>query len=70
MHVAASEGQVRSNLNYHGFSNITLLIFLQLDIVKYLVENGSDVNAEDKFKNTCLNDAVRHKYTLLYNLLT
>ena len=34
---------------------------MQLEIVKYLIDNGSDVNAEDKFKNTCLNDAVRHK---------
>ena len=32
------------------------------EVVRYLLANGADVNAEDQFKNTCLNDAVRHKW--------
>lgn len=36
-------------------------IYLQLEVVMYLVENKADINLEDQFKNTSLNDAVRHK---------
>ncbi len=71
MHVAASEGQVKIILFFLYSMIVALsqlipavLYFTQLEIVKFLIENGSDVNAEDKFKNTCLNDAVRHKYSI------
>ena len=37
----------------------------QLEIVRFLVEGRADVNAQDKFKHTCLNDAVQHKYELV-----
>jgi hypothetical protein len=69
LHVAASEGQVIVTMTFALVFDISasaqlilfcLCFFSQLVIVKYLIENGSDVNAEDKFKNTCLNDAVRH----------
>jgi len=33
-----------------------------LDAVIFLLENGSDGNMRDRFENTALNDAVRHKH--------
>jgi hypothetical protein len=33
----------------------------QLEIVQYLLKAGADVHAQDEFKHTCLNDAVRHR---------
>ena len=34
----------------------------QLETVEFLISYSADLNAEDVFKNTCLNDAVRHRY--------
>ena len=39
---------------------------MQIEIVKFLMCNNADVNAEDEFKNTSLNDAVRHRYYLIH----
>jgi len=32
----------------------------QLEVVNYMISCKADLNAEDQFKNTCLNDAIRH----------
>jgi len=34
----------------------------QLEIVQYLVELGADINVQDSFRHTSLNDAVRHRH--------
>jgi hypothetical protein len=39
---------------------------VQLEIVQYLVELGADINAQDSFRHTSLNDAVRHRYHFVF----
>ena len=34
---------------------------LQFEVVEYLTTSKADIHAQDQFKNTCLNDAIRHK---------
>jgi len=34
----------------------------RLEAVVFLLENGADGNLQDRFKNTPLNDSVRHKH--------
>ena len=34
---------------------------MQIEIVKHLLDCSADIYAEDKFKNTALNDALRHR---------
>ena len=75
LHIAASEGQVcrfycflRSQLSFWHFVNY--FCSLSLEVVEYLISCKADLNAEDQFKNTCLNDAVRHGWEICIVLHT
>jgi len=41
----------------------------QLEVVEYLISCKADLNTEDHFKNTCLNDAIRHGHDEVAKLL-
>ena len=42
-------------------SEISFRIFLQVEVVKFLLRANAEVRSKDKFDNTSLNDAVRHR---------
>jgi len=41
----------------------------QVEVVKFLLKSGAEVNAEDAFRHTSLNDAVRHRHDAVAKLL-